>query len=160
MSSSNPKGPTVILNSGSLNNASITKLDKFSRYSTQYVVGQGNRSYRELVRICEELASKAGIKSPKLPWKHDISTGMVTISASSKKPVPVADSLGKKVASTQARDGEFCKISVTPSVYKIEEPSSYVTPDGIRHSVVNTKEGISLFLNGVKLVEETTELFG
>jgi hypothetical protein len=150
----------VILNSGSLNNASLTKTGKFDRYSTQYVVGQGNRSYRELVRICDELIAKAGLNSPKLPWKLDERTGMVTISASSKKPVPVADSLGKKVEATVARDGEFCKINVTPSAYRIEEPSSYVTPDGLRHSVVNTKEGISLFLNGVKLVEEATELFG
>ena len=163
MTSSNKKGSTIILNSGSLNHVCLSKADKFGKFSLYYIVGQGNRSFRELERISMELCKTEGIENPKLPWKIDEKTGMASIIAASRNAVPLADSAGNKVDPKLARNGEFCKISVTPSTYHIEEQSSYVTPDGLRHPTVNVKEGVNLFLNGVKLIDNTTtpeELFG
>lgn len=148
------KGPSIIVNSGSLDHVNLTKPDKFNRYSVRYVVGVNNRSFLELKRIVSELCQKEGLKNPKLPWIEDERTQMVSMLASSKNLIPVVGADEKKADLKLAADGVFCKVNVTPSVYKITQPSSYVTPDGMRHAIEHTDEGVKLFLNGIKLIQE------
>jgi hypothetical protein len=147
------KGPSIILNSGTVDHVYLSALDKFGRYSLVYVVGIGNRSFRELDRICKELIEKEGMKNPSVPWTVDPKTNMVSIRANCKKDVPVSDIDGKKVSVDKVSNGIFCKINITPSAYSIQETSTYLTPDGVRHLATHNKEGIKLFLNGVKLID-------
>ena len=152
------KGPSLILNSGSLNYACIATPDKFNKFSTYYVVGKGNRSFKELKRIVNQLIEDSKLKATKMPWLIDETTSMVSVFASSKNPVPVIDG-GAKTDMKQARDGDFCKINVTPAVYEFEEVVSFRLPDGTMGQNLVKKTGVNLYLNGVMLLDTDQDLF-
>jgi hypothetical protein len=151
------KGPSVILNSGSLNQSTLGKTDKYGKYSTAYVMGVGNRSFRELKRIVDQLIEDNNIKTDRRPWRVDDKTNMVSVFASSNKIVPVLSHDEKKVDVSEARDGDFCKLNVTPSAYIMEETATFRMPDGSLAQQQNQKTGVKLFLNGIKLLEPNDE---
>ena len=154
------KGPSVILNSGSLNQSSLGKVDKFNNYSTCYVVGVGNRSFQELKRIVTQLIEDNLLnKGVKMPWRVDEKTNMVSIIASSKKPVPILKHDDTKAETSEVRDGDFCKVNITPSAYKVMEEAKFRLPDGSMGQQFTEKHGVKLFLNGIKLLSSDEELF-
>ena len=144
------KGPAIILNSGSLDNCFLSKKDKFGRYAVQYIVGVGNRSFKELKRIVEQLIKENGLGSAKVPWTVNESTNMVTIRAANSKQVPI-------VGADKLTNGEFCKMNVTPSTYSIKERAVFRLPDGSTAENFNTKKGVNLFLNGLKAMDPIDE---
>lgn len=155
------KGPSLILNSGSLNASSLTVQDKFGKYSTGYVVGKGNRSFIELKRIIDQLIKDNKLVGVKMPWIEDENTGMVSIFSSNKKVIPVLTNDDKKADAKLVRDGQFCKLNVTPAAYCMEEVVAFRLPDGSTGTQEVKKTGVKLFLNGIKLLDnqQDEELF-
>ena len=155
------KGPSVILNSGSINASSLGKADKFGKYSTGYVVGKGNRSFLELRRIVDQLIKNRYLSGVKLPWIEDESTGMVSIFSSNKKVIPIITNDEKKADVSLVRDGTFCKLNVTPAAYEMSEVVAFRLPDGSHGTQEVKKAGVKLFLNGIKLLDnqQDEELF-
>lgn len=144
------KGQSIILNSGSLNQSSLGKPDKYGKYSTAYVMGLGNRSFQELKKMVARMTEG---KDYKMPWRVDENTNMVSVFASNVKPIPVDGDADR------ARDGEFCKINVTPATYAFDELVNYRLPDGSAGKNSVRREGVKLFLNGVKTTTKDEELF-
>jgi len=141
-------GPSVILNSGSIDICNIHKVDKYGRHGISYVVGEHNRSFQELRRIINELIIANDLGEIKTPWSQK--NKMIHLYMSNKKNVPIVD--GDTV-----KPGDFCKVNVTPSAYIMQERSVFRLPDGSTGENFTTKKGIKLFLNGIKVLEPVSE---
>jgi hypothetical protein len=151
--SSNCKGPSVILNSGSVANTNLSNTNKFGKYGLDYVVGKGNATFKALTDVVDRLVAKhKGDANTKRPWSLNESTGMVTIKTSSKRCPPVMDEEKRVIPRNSVKDGDFTKVNLTPLYYEMEETGSYVLPDGSRKVHKHTKKGVSLMLNGVLLL--------
>ena len=148
------KGPSIILNSGSVANINLSNTNKYGKYDLRYVVGIGNLSYTALTDTCERLAIKNNrkIAGVKMPWHLDEQTKMVTIRASGKQRPPVMDTDKRVIPANSIKDGDFAKINVTPCYYEMKDTGSYILPDGTRQVHTEVNKGITLFLNGVLLL--------
>ena len=146
------RGPSIIINSGSVSRVHIREPDRFKKFSLIYTVGVGNATFQVLKDICERLAIKNNreIKGVKFPWKED--DGMVEIRCASKKRPAVMDHEKRTIPSDEIRDGNFCKLNLTPFYYTMDDSSWVILPDGSRRMNKNKKKGITLFLNGVMLM--------
>jgi len=158
--SDDAKGPAMILNSGSVSDTNLTNTDKYGRYTLKYTVGMGNSSFLALNDVINSLMER-NTENPgmvKIPWTVDEDTNMVTVKVTSRKKPPVMDVDKRVISSSELRDGDFCKINVTPYYYEHAENINIPLPNGDRHDMVCMKLGVALFLNGVmKLSGESVE---
>lgn len=159
---SSAKGPSLILNSGSVDNVSLSSPDKFGNYSLTYSVGIYNKTFVELKRICDELAKgndyNMDASNFRKPWTVDTSTNMVKIRVNNKRAPAILNQDKKQIDVKLVRDGSFAKINITPFLYVMTERSSYVDPSGKRVVFTQPNHGIKLYFNGLMLTQ-TEELF-
>ncbi len=143
------KGPTLILNQGRAINCEIIASNRYGKFSCTYVVEKSNRTLRELERIFCEMCNNQSWKyeEVKLPYKIK---DEVYISSSSYNLVPI--SVGASRSSVISENMK-CKISVTPSTYTREEIVNYRGVDGMIKSKTVKHRGITLYLNGVQLID-------
>jgi len=149
-------GPSIILNSGSVSDTTLSHMNNYGKYSLKYNIGVNNQSFQALKKIVSDLIRiNTQEFSVRLPWLE--TDKMVVLNTSSRKKPATMDNTKQAIVSSAIKDGDFVKVNVTPMYWEMEDNSVVLLPTGERQVVEHTNRGVTLMLNGVMLMSEHKE---